>query len=37
MDAEINVDRTAFGMTWSPLRMASSTALLAIHAQFTRL
>lgn len=36
VDAELSVDRTAFGMTWSPLRMSASTALLVIHAQFTK-
>jgi polyisoprenoid-binding protein YceI len=36
IDAEVSVDRTAFGMTWSPLRMASSTALLVVRAQFNR-
>ncbi|HKC76091.1 MAG TPA: YceI family protein [Chloroflexota bacterium] len=35
VDAEVTVDRTAFGMTWSPLGMASSRALLVVHAQFT--
>jgi polyisoprenoid-binding protein YceI len=36
VDAEVSVDRTAFGMTWSPLRMASATALLVVRAQFNK-
>jgi polyisoprenoid-binding protein YceI len=36
VDAEVNVDRTAFGMTWSPMGMAASTALLVAHAQFNK-
>jgi polyisoprenoid-binding protein YceI len=36
VDAEVSVDRTAFGMTWSPLRIASGTALLVVHAQFNK-
>jgi polyisoprenoid-binding protein YceI len=36
IDAEVSVDRTAFGMTWSPLGMASSTALLVLHARFAK-
>ena len=36
VDAEISVDRTAFGMTWSPLGMASSTALLVVHGEFNK-
>jgi hypothetical protein len=34
--AEVSVRRTAFGMTWSPLRMPSSTALLMAHVQFDK-
>jgi polyisoprenoid-binding protein YceI len=35
--AELSVDRrSGFGMNWSPLGMASSTALLVVHAQFTK-
>jgi polyisoprenoid-binding protein YceI len=30
------VDRTAFGMTWSPLKMASSEARAVVHARFVR-
>jgi polyisoprenoid-binding protein YceI len=30
------VDRTAFGMTWSPLGMASSSATLDVVAHFVR-
>jgi len=36
VDAEVPVDRRVFGMTWSPLGMAASTALLVVHAQFTK-
>jgi polyisoprenoid-binding protein YceI len=36
VDAEVSVDRTAFGMTWGPLRMPSATALLVVHAQFNK-
>jgi polyisoprenoid-binding protein YceI len=34
--AELTVDRAAFGMTWSPLRMASMTARGTVTARFTR-
>jgi polyisoprenoid-binding protein YceI len=36
LTAEIQVDRTEFGMTWSPLHMASMTALGTVKARFTR-
>jgi polyisoprenoid-binding protein YceI len=37
VDGEVSVDRKAgFGMNWSPLGMASSTAVLVAHAQFAR-
>jgi polyisoprenoid-binding protein YceI len=37
IDAEVSVDRRAgFGMNWSPLGMASSTAVLVVHAQFAK-
>ena len=37
VDGEVSVDRKAgFGMNWSPLGMASSTAVLVVHAQFAR-
>jgi polyisoprenoid-binding protein YceI len=37
VDGEISVNRRAdFGMTWSPLGMASSTAVLVIHAVLVR-
>jgi polyisoprenoid-binding protein YceI len=37
VDGEVSVDRRAgFGMNWSPLGMASSTAVLVVHAQFAR-
>lgn len=34
--AEIEVDRTAFAMTWSPLGMASATARATVTARFAR-
>ncbi len=36
LTAELQVDRTEFGMTWSPLHMASMTALGTVTARFTR-
>ena len=36
VDGAVRVDRTGFGMTWSPMRMASSTAVPVIHAQFVK-
>jgi polyisoprenoid-binding protein YceI len=36
LTAELQVDRAEFGMTWSPLRMASMTALGTVQARFTR-
>jgi polyisoprenoid-binding protein YceI len=36
LTAELQVDRTEFGMTWSPLHMASMTALGIVTARFTR-
>jgi polyisoprenoid-binding protein YceI len=36
LTAELRVDRAEFGMTWSPLRMASMTALGTVQARFTR-
>jgi polyisoprenoid-binding protein YceI len=36
LTAELRVDRSEFGMTWSPLRMASMTALGSVKARFTR-
>jgi polyisoprenoid-binding protein YceI len=34
--AEVVVDRTAFGMTWSPLKMTSSEAGAVVNARFAR-
>jgi polyisoprenoid-binding protein YceI len=34
--AEVVVDRTAFGMTWSPLKMASSEARAVVNTRFVR-
>jgi polyisoprenoid-binding protein YceI len=36
LTAELEVDRAEFGMTWSPLHMASMTALGTVKARFTR-
>jgi polyisoprenoid-binding protein YceI len=36
VSAELEVDRAEFGMTWSPLHMASMTALGTVTARFTR-
>ena len=33
---EITIDRTLFGMTWSPMRVASSLARATVVARFTR-
>jgi len=37
LEAQAEVDRTRFGMTWSPLAVASSRAVLGLVAQFDRL
>ena len=34
--ADLTVDRTRFGMTWSPMRMASMQATGSVTARFTR-
>jgi hypothetical protein len=34
--AEVVVDRTAFGMTWSPLKVTSSKARAVVNARFIR-
>jgi polyisoprenoid-binding protein YceI len=36
LTAELRVDRAEFGMTWSPLHMASMTAVGIVQARFTR-
>jgi polyisoprenoid-binding protein YceI len=36
LTAEIQIDRSEFGMTWSPLHMASMTARAAVTARFAR-
>jgi polyisoprenoid-binding protein YceI len=37
VDGQVSVDRrSGFGMTWSPLGMASATAVLVVHAQFAK-
>jgi hypothetical protein len=36
LTADLKVDRAAFGMTWSPLRIASMTARGTVTARFTR-
>jgi hypothetical protein len=34
--AKVVVHRTAFGMTWSPLKMASSEAHAVVSARFVK-
>jgi polyisoprenoid-binding protein YceI len=36
LQAELTVDRSRFGMTWSPLRIASMQATGSVTARFTR-
>ena len=36
LDAEVQVDRSEFGLTWSPMRVASMHNTIAVHAVFTR-
>jgi hypothetical protein len=37
VDGRVSVDRrAAFGMNWSPLGMASATAVLVVHGQFVK-
>jgi polyisoprenoid-binding protein YceI len=36
LDAEVPVDRADFGLTYSPLRMASLNNTITVHAVFTR-
>jgi len=36
LDAEIQVNRSDYGMTWSPMRMASMHNTITIHLVFTR-
>jgi polyisoprenoid-binding protein YceI len=36
LDAEIPVNRADFGLTYSPLRMASLNNIITVHAMFTR-
>ena len=36
LDAEIQVDRSDFGLTWNQLGMVSMKNTIAIHAVFTR-
>ena len=36
LTAELELDRSQFGMTWSPLHIASMTAHGTVTARFTR-
>jgi len=36
LDAEVPVNRADFGLTYSPMRMASMNNIIAVHAVFTR-
>jgi polyisoprenoid-binding protein YceI len=35
-DAEVQIDRSDFGLTWSPMGMASMHNTITVHAVFTR-
>jgi polyisoprenoid-binding protein YceI len=35
-DAALTVDRTSFGMTWSPMHMTAADAKVNLHLHFTR-
>jgi polyisoprenoid-binding protein YceI len=36
LTAELDVDRTEFGMTWSPMRIAAMTAHGTVRARLVR-
>ena len=36
LTAELEIDRSEFGMTWSPLHTASMTTHAAVKARFAR-
>ena len=36
LDAEVQVDRSDYGLTWSPMRMASMRNTITLHLVFTR-
>ena len=36
LDAEVQVNRADFGLTWSPMRMASMRNTITVHAVFSR-
>lgn len=36
IEAELTVDRSTFGMTWSPLKMATTQNRIVVHARFDR-
>jgi polyisoprenoid-binding protein YceI len=36
IDAEVIINRADFGLTWNPMRMASTNNTLTVHATFTR-
>jgi hypothetical protein len=36
LTAEFEVDRSGFGMTWSPMHVSSMTARGTVRARFTR-
>jgi polyisoprenoid-binding protein YceI len=36
VDASFVIDRTNFGMTWSPLRMTASDVTVTVHLEFAR-
>ena len=36
LDAEVQVDRSEFGLTWSPMKLASMHNTITVHAVFTK-
>ena len=36
LDGDLLVDRAGFGLTWSPMGMASLNNTITVHAVFTR-
>jgi polyisoprenoid-binding protein YceI len=36
LDADVEVDRSQFGLTWNPLRAASMNNTITVHAVFTK-
>jgi polyisoprenoid-binding protein YceI len=36
IDARVEIDRTRFGMTWSPMRMSASIATIDLHLRWSK-